>query len=71
MELETIGEVQQTDLVTEVNKQLQEGWVIIAIATGVGPDGEPRIVYSLGLPFEEDEDEDGEDEDEDEEDEES
>lgn len=67
MDLETIGEVQQTDLVTEVNKQLDEGWVIIAIATGVGLEGEPRIVYSLGLPFEEDEEEDGEEEEEEEE----
>lgn len=68
MDLETIGTVLQTDDVQEVNAKLEDGWVIIAIATGTKPEGEPWIRYSLGEQYE-DEDEEQEDEDEEEEEE--
>ncbi|MGO1072895.1 hypothetical protein [Lysobacter sp. CA199] len=63
MDLETIGTVQEIDSVQEVNRLLEEGWVILAIATGKHNEGEPWIRYSLGLEYEdeeEDEDEEGE-----------
>lgn len=67
MELDTIGTVLHTDDVQDVNAKLQEGWVLIAIATGTKPEGEPWIRYSLGEQYE-DENEDEEEEDEGEED---
>lgn len=64
VDLETIGTVQETDSVQDVNRLLDEGWVLIAIATGKHTEGEPWIRYSLGQQYE---DEDEEDEDEEEE----
>lgn len=69
MDLETIGTVFQTDDVQELNKRLEDGWVLLAIATGTKAEGEPWILYSIGEQYE-DEDEEDEDEEGDEEDEE-
>ncbi len=66
MDFETIGEVVQVEQIADVNQRLQDGWVILAIATGRSPEGEPRFAYSMGLPYEDEDEEDGdEDEDED------
>ena len=44
--MDTIGDVVQTDELSDVNQRLQDGWVILAIATGHRADGEPRFAYS-------------------------
>ncbi|MBT2747730.1 MULTISPECIES: hypothetical protein [unclassified Lysobacter] len=62
MDLETIGAVFQTDDVQEVNKRLEDSWVIIAVATGTRADGQPWILYSLGEQYEDEEDEEDEEE---------
>ncbi|MGH8081905.1 MAG: hypothetical protein ACREP7_15125 [Lysobacter sp.] len=62
MDLETIGEVLQTEQVADVNQRLQDGWVILAIATGTNSEGAPSLLYSLGLPYEDDEEEEEEEE---------
>jgi len=64
VDFETIGEVVQTDELSDVNQRLQDGWVILAIATGHRADGEPRFAYSMGLPYEDDEEDEDEDEEE-------
>lgn len=69
MDLETIGEVVQIDDVQEVNQRLQDGWVVLAVATGTQSSGEPWLRYSMGLPYEDEEDEDEEEGDEEEEEE--
>ncbi|MFK3648821.1 hypothetical protein ACI2IY_10320 [Lysobacter enzymogenes] len=69
MDLETIGEVVQIDDVQEVNQRLQDGWVVLAVATGTKSGGEPWLRYSMGLPYEDEEDEDEEEGDEEEEEE--
>ena len=67
MDLETIGEVVQIDDVQEVNQRLQDGWVVLAVATGTKSGGEPWLRYSMGLPYEDEEDEDEEEEEDEEE----
>lgn|GEM_PF-2219239 len=69
MDLETIGEVVQIDDVQEVNQRLQDGWIVLAVATGTKSGGEPWLRYSMGLPYEDEEDEDEEEGDEEEEEE--
>ncbi|MGO4776077.1 hypothetical protein AB4084_11325, partial [Lysobacter sp. 2RAB21] len=71
VDLETIGAVFQTDDVQEVNKRLEDSWVIIAIATGTRADGQPWILYSLGEQYEDEEDEEDEEEGDEEEEEDS
>ncbi|WP_186442629.1 hypothetical protein [Lysobacter antibioticus] len=50
----------QVDQVADVNQRLQDGWVILAIATGHRPGGEPWIQYVMGLPYEDEDEEDEE-----------
>jgi len=69
VDLETIGEVVQIDDVQEVNQRLQDGWIVLAVATGTKSGGEPWLRYSMGLPYEDEEDEDEEEGDEEEEEE--
>lgn len=45
-----ISRVSQEDTTSEVNALLEEGWVLLGVASGVNDRGEPQHLFAMGRP---------------------
>lgn len=51
MDLNQVNQVREVESMTEVNKLLGDGWVLLGVAAGKSPEtGEAYHLYSLGKP---------------------
>ncbi|WP_143704012.1 MULTISPECIES: hypothetical protein [Luteimonas] len=50
MDLTTISRVAMTDLADDVNRMLDEGWVLLAVKPETDPSGNALFWHSLGFP---------------------
>ena len=48
MELKDVGEIVTTYHTREANKYLDEGYILLGVATGKNEEDTPMLIYSLG-----------------------